>query len=159
MTLSHAHPNPAPLLSGGIFGGFSAYFWGKKGFVIWHHFDSIFDYLYSCVSRSYSVWLYIYEFIYFIRPVFEIKMSSAENERIHLIQLGYSSLIVICKFSHFALICLDIWYDTFLLASILSIKLLNVTSSLPITSPRHHAPHITRRSHITSNIIDIIEFT
>jgi hypothetical protein len=76
-------------------------------------------------------------------------MSSVKNEQIHLIQLGYSLLIVICKFSHFALVCPDIWYDTFLLTSILSVKLLNVTSSCHITSPQH-APHIKRRSHITS---------
>jgi hypothetical protein len=86
-------------------------------------------------------------------------MSSAENEQIHLIQLGYSLLIVICKSSHFDLVCLDIRYDTFLLNFVLSVKLLNVTSSHHITSPRHHALHITRRLHIASNIIDINEFT
>ncbi len=93
-------------------------------------FKSIFDYWQSCVSHKYSVQLNIHEFIYF-------KMRLPDNKWIHLItdsHLWFQSFW--CCLSG----CSE-WH--FLLNFRPSVKLLNVTSSRHITSPRSqaHATH------------------
>jgi hypothetical protein len=108
---------------------------------IWFHLS-----LYSIIDSHVFLVNIPFNLIYMNSSI--LKMRSPDNKWIHLISLGYSSLIVICGFSHFDVVCPDVLNDTFSWTSVL---LSNFWMSLPLaTSPHHvakHVPHIIPRNH------------
>ncbi len=122
--------------------------WMKSSDSTWLFIADSHLYVHSfCFSLSgYSAWHFLVSFCSFCQTS-ECHFLLPQHW-IHLIQLSYSLLIVICMFIHFALVCLDIRHDTFLLTSVF---LSNFWMQLPLaTAPHHVTMHHTSRGGCTS---------
>ncbi len=131
--ICYAHYLEFPLYIIGVGLCIKQHFYGVCYMVpIWFHLS-----LYSIIDSHVFLINIPFNLIYMNSSI--SKMRSPNNKWIHLISLGYSSLIVICGFGHFDVACPDVLNDTFSWTSVPSVKLLNVTSSCHITSPHSQA--------------------